>query len=99
MKLIKEEYSKNIKKYLVLNLSLFLFSCATIHYRKAELPIVYLSEFDSCRVGDGTIQADILFPKKSPSFEIDWAIQKYPSIAIPSYMPKKSFFVFPKKRY
>lgn len=87
MKWIKEEYSKNIKKFLVLNLSFFVFSCATIQYKKAELPIVYLSEFDSCRVGDGTVLVEANTPQKMPEFEIDWAIQKYPSIAMESYNP------------
>ena len=45
-----------------------------------------LSEFDSCRTGDGSLQINIMYPERLSMFEIS-AIQNYPSIAMESYNP------------
>ena len=87
MRQIRNVFRENTRKLIILGLNFFLFSCATIQYEKLELPIMLLSEFDSCRTGDGSLQINIMYPERLPMFEIDWAIQNYPSIAMESYNP------------
>ena len=71
----------------LLSCLLILTSCQTTSFQEIELPVVYLSNFENCHTGDGTISLSSKFETKFPRIEFDWAVQKYPSIALESYNP------------